>query len=510
MNTGRTPQFLPALMGSLRQDANDGVLVLEQSDCVRHLYWVNGNLVYLKSDSPGEQFGNYLIRQGVLDLDALNELLSDTKGPRFGDRLVKWGLLSEKERDQHLYNLMHQILLHAMEHPILSLKWNDAPLGGLLDLDLYFPLDYRRMVWETFQEVANLSGVCELFRNSLDWRWEAPPDLLESLKDLPLTPQMAYTLTFLGKDPIGFEMLPGLTGMEEEDAARLIATLWALGGLKLSKGEMPSPARTQRPHQPITPPMVPILTSSAASFPANSISPPAKSPVPRPPTPAPQPPSVALPPIPKAPLPPLSFSQPALPPPIEAPGIELMQAEQPKGTGSGGQPGMDEPGAHEAGRNDPGENDEGLGPEQNALRLFKRAKYLLAQGRTSETVRLLEEAVKLDPGGPSAYDSWLLLGRVRLSNPAWATRAMEALQAANRLRPKAGEPFALMGELYHRKGFKAEAAQNYRKAIELNPLINIPREVDMTAANVEPEPLPPPEANFWERLRAVFSPLAKN
>lgn len=503
MNTGRTPQFLPALMGTLRQEGNDGVLVLDQNDCVRHLYWVNGNLVYLKSDSPGEQFGNYLIRQGVLDWDALNELLSDTKGPRFGDRLVKWGLLSEKERDNHLYNLMRQILLHAMEHPIRNMQWNDAPVGGLLDLDLYFPLDYRRMVWETFQELANLSDVCDLFRNSPDWRWEAPSDLLESLKDLPLTPQMAYTLTFVGKDPIGFEMLSGLTGMEEEDAARLIGTLWALGGLNLSQGEMPSPARKRRLNQPITPPMVPILTTPATPPQTKLVPPPLLAPpLPPPPSKSPQPPaalpplsfSAPPPPAPAAPLPPLSFPPPA--PPAK---IELDNATPSEDQESGTEPGVNEISA----------SDRTLSPEQNALKLFKRAKYLLAQVRTSETVRLLEEAVKLDPGSPNAYDSWLLLGRVRLANPAWTTRAMDALQTAARLRPKAGEPYALIGELYHRKGFKVEAAQNYRKAIELNPLITIPKEVDMTAADVEPEP-PPPEPTFWERVRGVFTPQGRS
>ena len=481
MTEPHTRQFLPALMGSLRQEAQDGVLVLEQSDGVRFLYWVSGNLVYLKSEVAGEQFGNYLIRQGVLDWDALQELLADNSGTRFGDRLVKWGLLSQKERDDHLYTLMRQILLNAMEHPIVEMKWNDAPLGGLLDLDLYFPIDYRRMVWETFQDLATLSDVCDLFKSSPDWRWEAPPELLDSLKDLPLTPQMAYVLTFLGKDPMGFETLASLTGMEEEETARLIVTLWALSGLNLSKGEMPSPAKHRQPNQPITPPMVPILPMSSPtpiSKPAPSIAPPVYKPEPVP--------------IPKVHVAEKPFRL-EFEPPVEAQSSNVSSEIE-----------INHP---EVGT--PENVEEEVTPEQTALKLYKRAKYLLIQDRTSETVRLLEESVKLDPEGAVAYDSWLLLGRLRMANPAWVVRAMDAMQAANKLRPKAGEPFALMGELYHRKGFNREAAQNYRKALELNPLLSVPQEVDMTAADEEPE-APKPKATLWRHIMSWWDPTAKS
>lgn len=477
MTEAHTRQFLPALMGSLRQEAQNGVLVLEQSDGIRLLYWVNGNLVYLKSEVSGEQFGNYLIRQGVLDWDALQELLADNSGVRFGDRLVKWGLLTEKERDDHLFTLMRQILLNAMEHPIVEMKWSDASLAGDLDLDLYFPLDYRRMVWETFQDLATLSDVCDLFKSSTDWRWEAPPELLDSLKDLPLTPQMAYVLTFLGKDPMGFETLVSLTGMEEEETARLIVTLWALSGLNLAEGEMPSPVKHRKPSQPITPPMVPILPLSFS-------------------TPISEPPTV---------------KPTATPTPKPLPKIETESTDKPlriefaqpiEAQGSNGNSDIE---LNEFESVVPENAEEGVSPDQTALKLYKRAKFLLLQDRTSETVRLLEESVKLDSGGPVAYDSWLLLGRLRMANPAWVVRAMDALQAANKLRPKAGEPFALMGELYHRKGFKREAAQNYRKAIELNPLLPVPQEVDMTAAD-EAQETPKPKPTFWQRVMSWWDP----
>ena len=62
-------------MGSLHQQRAEGELVLEQNDGTRRLYWANGDLKYLRSDAVGEQFGNFLIRRGVLDMASLKELL---------------------------------------------------------------------------------------------------------------------------------------------------------------------------------------------------------------------------------------------------------------------------------------------------------------------------------------------------------------------------------------------------------------------------------------------------
>jgi hypothetical protein len=280
---------------------------------------------------------------------------------------------------------------------------------------------------------------------------------------------------------MGFETLVSLTGMEEVETARLIVTLWALSGLNLAKGEMPSPVKQRKPTQPITPPMIPILpTVSAPSSSNPGVAPPVRQPDPAP--------KIAVAP-PEKPIR-LEFDAPA--PAVQAPIMDPAIG-----------PDQTESAASE-------DIQEAISPAQNALKVYKRAKYLLLQDRTSETVRLLEESVKLDPEGAVAYDSWLLLGRLRMANPAWSVRAMDALQAANKLRPKAGEPFALMGELYHRKGFKREAAQNYRKAIELNPLLPIPQEVDMTAMDEAPEEAPKPKPTFWQHVKAWWDPTSQS
>jgi cytochrome c-type biogenesis protein CcmH/NrfG len=123
--------------------------------------------------------------------------------------------------------------------------------------------------------------------------------------------------------------------------------------------------------------------------------------------------------------------------------------------------------------------------------------------RTVEAVRTLEQVVQLDPDLDVSYDAWLLLGQLRLANPAWSTRAIDALQHASKVRPRAALPWATMGELYHRKGFEANAAACYRKALELDPSVPIPPDVDLDAVE-QAQPAPQPKKGLLGRLGSIL------
>lgn len=415
-------------MGSLHQQGAEGELVLEQNDGVRRLYWAGGDLKYLRSDAVGEQFGNFLIRRGVLDMAALNELLADGEGARVGDRVVQWGLMTVEERDARLHELLGSVLLHAMEHPILKLDWLSGSLEGSLSGDLQFRLDHRRLVWDVFQNAQIDRELVEMFRSEPDWRWQAPPDLLLSLSDLPLNPRIAYALTLMGTEPLGCDTLTSLTGLDAPDAARLVAALWTLGGLTLTHGDLPLLPKPEPPREEAAsvPELIQIVPEDL-----EPLIPPVLSP--SQPEPAPyhgEPLELVMP-----------SEAPAEPVPLSAP-VPGEPAEEPA---------LD-----------------------RARRLVIKAKSYLMQERTSEAIRALEQSIKLDGDSPESYEAWLLLGRLRLGNPAWSTRAIEALQVASRIRPKAAEPWALMGELYHRKGFKANAQGCFRRALEMDPSVAVP------------------------------------
>lgn len=443
----RLRHFLPALVGSLHQQRSEGELVLEQNDGTRRLYWSQGNLVYLRSDAVGEQFGNYLIRRGVLDMAALKDLLADGEGARMGDRVVQNGLMTVAERDERLHELLGSVLLHAMEHPILKMAWIPGALGGNLSGDLQFRLDHRRLVWDTFQNAQITRELVEMFRSEPDWQWEAPPDLLNTLSDLPLTPALAYALSLLGTEALGYETMGSLSGLPPDESARLVATLWALGGLTLVRGELPLLPRAAPP------PPIPL------------------------PPPPPEPIELLPPPPPPA-LPPLApvVARRRAPEPIMMmqDGLVFEEPPPPPAPESQDHPFSDPtpalpllPSAAE---------EETLPAPERAHRLVVKAKSFMMQDRTSEAIRALEQSIKLDGDSPAAYQAWLLLGRLRLGNPAWSTRAVEALQVASRINVRAAEPWALMGELYHRKGFEANARGCFRRALELDPSVAVPSE----------------------------------
>lgn len=465
MSRAEAPDILPALVGALHQEGAEGTLVLEQNDGCRRLHWSAGELVHLQSDAAGEQFGNYLLRQGILDLHALNELLSNDERFRLGEKVVQWGLMSVEERDLHLRSLQEQVMIHALEHPVLKTEWKPGGPDAHLGSDLRLRIDHRHFMWSTFQEAHNEEALCGLLSAHGDWRWAAHTGLIEALADLPLTPQAAYAVSFLGPEPVGFETFHALShGLDEGQAGKLLAALWALGGLRLVQGKAPVPGS---------------LSSAPPPRPVSAPLPPPMPPTPRPP----------LPPMP-APL----------PTPAEVPAVDLDFAPRPDLLASAPDlypadalPLAEDPGAPAI---------ESDSPAKKARLLTRQAKRLLIQGRPAEAIRFLEEAVRLDPEGEGAYEPWLLLGKHRMVNPAWATRAIEALQAASRLRAKAAEPWALMGEVYHRKGFATNAKACFHKALELDPSVAVPPDIDLKTREAEtPEASQP---GLLGRFRAIL------
>jgi tetratricopeptide (TPR) repeat protein len=470
----RLRYFLPALMGSLHQQKAEGELVLEQNDGTRRLHWAEGELKYLRSDAVGEQFGNFLIRRGVLDMASLKELLADGEGARVGDRVVQWGLMTIEARDERLHELLGSVLLHAMEHTILKMTWIPGSLGGNLSGDLQFRLDHRRLVWDTFQLAQVDRELVTMFLSEPDWRWKAPPNLLESLSDLPLTPTLAYALSLLGTEPLGCDTIGSLTGLPQIATARLVATLWALGGLALVQGELPLLPKAEAPPPPL-PDFEFLQEPEFEPEPQELFEPILLAQEDLAPPPGTTPKSV--------PRLPVSMYQEELESDQFTQSTQSPQPSQPP------QP----PSA-------PDEED--LPAPERASHLLVKAKSYLLQERSSEAIRALEQSLKLDGDSPGAFEAWMLLGRLRLSNPAWSTRAIEALQVASRLNPKAAEPWALMGELYHRKGFHANAQGCFRRALELDPSVAVPAGWSMKDPNV-PSPKES-QGGLMGKLKGMF------
>lgn len=590
---------LPTILAILRQERADGELVLEQNDGTRRLYWRRGELVYLHSDAAGEQFGNYLLRQGIIDLATLNRLLAKDERFRLGEKVVQWGLLALEDRDGHLLHLQEQVMVNALEHPIVRMAWNPGTLQLKLSEDLDLKLDHRNFIWSAFQEAQNLHATHDFLRTRADWKWEGIPGLLEKVSDLPLTPATAYALSFLGAEPIGFDTFLALSGLPEEEATRVFLSLWAVGVLFLTQGKLPlltaDPAERAVPmpgsitpppsswptsapragdpiplelepresdptpagHQGIEPddgadpefldmedqpgfggssawdpnldeplplrmersPAGPPLRdrSPAGPLPVWEPSPAGPLPVLEPPPGMPQPARDQSPagPPPKALEPPpagspsLRDQSPAGPPPApdpsQAPPLPWESAPAspappwPDSNLAGGlpvnldpSPAMPLDAMHHA-----------LSPLERARNLFTKARQLQYKGLTGEAIHTLELSVQLDPGSPGAYEVWLLLGQLRMTNPAWATRSINAFQAAARIRPRAYAPWIAMGQIYQRKGFPSNALACFRRALDLEPGVDLPPEVDLRRLEEE-NPPEPPAPTLFSRFKSLL------
>ena len=424
--------ILPALLASIRQQALDGKMVLEQLEGNRSLVWRQGCLVHLQSDAAGEQFGSYLLRKGVLNLMAHSEFLANGEPQDLEDKVVQWGIMTLQERDAHQAALQEAILVCALEQPILHANWTPgAPAPETL-----LKAPPRTFLWNAFHEAHNLSAVRDLLLDEADWKWEGPSALLETLADLPLTPATAFALTFLGTEPISFETFLALGQLPEEEAGRLLITLWALGALTLTQGNLP------------------VVQSGSPAL---------RSP-----------------------------EEPAGPP---APETSSLRAADSRGAG-----------APPAGPPQGDEAPPASLPREAAEKLRKclnHARKLLLQERVGEAIRTLEQAIQLGTEDDSSYECLLLLGKLRMGNPAWSTRSIDALQAASRLRPKAAEPWADMGEIYYRKGFKTNAMGCFQRALELDPSVPIPADIDLQ--EVTAPALDSPEESLLSRIKSLWN-----
>ena len=468
-------------MASLRQLGLDGELILVQNDGERRLFWHEGNLIYLQSEVAGEQFGNYLLRQGILDFPALSELLANDEQYRLGEKVVQWGMMSVEERDCHLLSLQEQIMIHALEHEVLEYTWHAGPMAARLSVDLHFLLDHRIFIWNTFQEAHNQTQVCDLLFAETAWKWEGRMNLLDTVAELPLNPTTAYALSFLGTEPISFETFLSLSRLPEEEAACLMVTLWALGVLTLTEGPMPFEV-----------PVAPEPPAPAAIDPLVFVLPPI---LPLPP--APRPLTVpAPPPAAKSILEPVPFVELDLDPLPSTAHPEFLDFET-------AAPPVPAPAA------DRPYQPIAMDATIKAHKLVIKAKQLLAQDRTVEAIRALEQSVQLEPEADSAYEPWLLLGQLRMGNPAWSTRSIDALQCASRIRLKAAEPWASMGEVYFRKGFKANAIACFHRALELDPSVPIPPDIDLKEVTSAPHGQQQPAESLFKRFKSMLSPDRK-
>lgn len=84
---------------------------------------------------------------------------------------------------------------------------------------------------------------------------------------------------------------------------------------------------------------------------------------------------------------------------------------------------------------------------------------------TQNELKLLQDAVKADPGNPNA---WISLGNLFMDSSRF-DEAVEAYQKALAIDPRNVDARVDMGTCYRNSGKPDLAVREYRKALELNP-----------------------------------------
>jgi curved DNA-binding protein CbpA len=104
--------------------------------------------------------------------------------------------------------------------------------------------------------------------------------------------------------------------------------------------------------------------------------------------------------------------------------------------------------------------------ENIAARYYREAKKHFSENHFHETVELMEEAVRFDPGKAKYHK---LLARTLAKNPFWGKRAEEHFEAALELSPFDFDCLVGLGDLYDAAGMTTRASSLFAQALELDP-----------------------------------------
>lgn len=110
--------------------------------------------------------------------------------------------------------------------------------------------------------------------------------------------------------------------------------------------------------------------------------------------------------------------------------------------------------------------DDGRGVAKRAEIKFRQAKTLYNQARYEEAMSFLDEAIRLDAHKSSYF---LLLAMVETKIPTYTKKAEEHFRKAIRLEPWSPDGYLGLGLMYKNAGLKVKAANQFNKALNVDP-----------------------------------------
>ncbi len=129
------------LVNRLYMQRKTGILTIKNDDNVRQLYFLNGNIVFARSNRLLQRLDTILLRSGRLtqkDLQAAEKIQKEKPNKRFGQILVELGLLTENELEIIIKLQVQKIILdtlHFMDGSY-SFKFSTIPLEEKIKLNI--------------------------------------------------------------------------------------------------------------------------------------------------------------------------------------------------------------------------------------------------------------------------------------------------------------------------------------------------------------------------------------
>jgi len=104
---------LPEMLATIHRYRVPGVMELTRGGVVKHIYILDGDIIFADSSDPDERLGNLLLEEGRLTKGQLNvasDELSRSRGKRLGEILVELGFLRPEELGPAVRRQVQKIL----------------------------------------------------------------------------------------------------------------------------------------------------------------------------------------------------------------------------------------------------------------------------------------------------------------------------------------------------------------------------------------------------------------
>jgi hypothetical protein len=120
---------IPDLMWLLFRRQATGVLHLSRRDLAKRIFFQDGHIVFAASSDPNDRLGEMLLREGLIDLEQLEDAISKLYlGRRLGTLLVEMGHLRPEDLVRGVIAQVREIVLEPFTWEEGAYRFDDGPL----------------------------------------------------------------------------------------------------------------------------------------------------------------------------------------------------------------------------------------------------------------------------------------------------------------------------------------------------------------------------------------------